>query len=43
MKKIFKGILLTLLVLVLVAVFGFAAFYFSRIRTIQSLKKVTDY
>lgn len=43
MKKTFKGILLTLLVLVLVAVFGFAAFYFSRIRTIQSLKKVTDY
>lgn len=39
MKKILKRILLVLLVLVLLAVCGFAAFYFSRIRTIQSLEK----
>lgn len=42
MKKKIKAVLITFLVLLLLVICGFAAFYMGRIRTVRSIEKITN-
>ena len=43
MKKIIKTVLIALAALILIAIIGFTAIYFTRFQTLATLKKYTDY